>query len=361
MKKYNCGPCQFTTLNLYNFNVHNSSKKHIINEENANINLKNKKHKCINCGTEFAFGSGLSKHKKICLVKNNQNELVKINADLQNQIQQLKIEKLESELKHRDEKLKLELKHKDDELKHSNEKLKLELEHKDERLKHKDEKLELKDELIKQKDSENKRMENVVKQSGSITKTTTKALAYLATKYPNAPTLQSFPKIDHDKIRGEFNSIPEMIYYTENHKTTVQHLSKVIMDHFLLEDHSKRPIWTSDSSRLKFIHCTIVEKLKQWIYDENGKIFGKEVLDSIIDKIRSELQQYIKDAPKKMKKTPLPKDMEMITLIQKAANRAVIKIDDGFIKNGVIRNIAPTFSLKIGHIVDAIDVEEKDE
>jgi hypothetical protein len=305
---------------LSNFKRHNQTPKHITNHELE----KTRKKKlvpivCQNCDKEFAFASGLSKHKKICAIK-NQSDLARINADLQNQIQQMKID-------HLTEKLELELKR-------SNEKL------------------ELKDELIKQQGAENKRMENVVKQSGSITKTTTKALAYLATKYPNAPTLQSFPKIDHDKIRGEFNSIPEMIYYTENHKTTVQHLAKVITDHFLLEDYSGRPLWTSDSSRLKFIHCTIVEKIKQWMYDENGDVFATEVLDSLIDKIRTELQQYIKDAPKKMKTAPHPKDMEMITLIQKAANRAVIKIDDGFIKNGVIRNVAPTFSLKIGHIVD---------
>jgi hypothetical protein len=326
VKKYNCDVCNFTTLNLYNLNLHNKSKKHILNEENAQ--LRNKKYPCANCGMEYAFASSLSKHKNKCFTKKQNNDNLVV--ELQNQIQQLKIEKLESELKSSNEQLKLELKHKD-------------------------EKLELKDELIKQKDTENKRMENVVKQSGSITKTTTKALAHLATTYPNAPTLQSFPKIDHDKIRGEFNSIPEMIYYTENHKTTVQHLSKVVMDHFLLQDHSKRPIWTSDSSRLRFIHCTIVEKIKQWMYDDNGKIFGKEVLDYIIDKIRSELQQYIKDAPKKMKAAALPKDMETITLIQKAANRAVIKIDDGFIKNGVIRSVAPEFSLKIGHVVDLIE------
>ena len=308
VKKYNCVLCNFSTLNLSHFKRHTESVKHITNEENAK--LKNKKFICPNCDMEYAFASSLSKHKNKCVIKNNQSKgvLAQI-ANLQNQIQQMKID-------------------------------------------HLTEKLELKDELIKQQGAENKRMENVVKQSGSITKTTTKALAYLATKYPNAPTLQSFPKIDHDKIRGEFNSIPEMIYYTENHKTTVQHLAKVITDHFLLEDYSGRPLWTSDSSRLKFIHCTIVEKIKQWMYDENGDVFATEVLDSLIDKIRTELQQYIKDAPKKMKTAPHPKDMEMITLIQKAANRAVIKIDDGFIKNGVIRNVAPTFSLKIGHIVD---------
>jgi len=42
-----------------------------------------------------------------------------------------------------------------------------------------------------------------------------------------------------------------------------------------------------------------------------------------------------------------PKDMHMITQIQKAANSAVIKIDDGLIKSSIIKSIAPDFCIPI--------------
>jgi hypothetical protein len=320
MKQYNCNLCNFSTLNLPNYKRHVESQKHVKNQQDEKMRNK-KQFICPNCEGEFAFSSGLSKHKKTCKVENNKyNPKDILIVDLQNRIHQLEIEKLNVELKAKDDKIKA----KDNIIKIDK---------------------KFYNEIIKQKDTENKRMENIVKQSGSITKTTTKALAYLASNYPDAPTLNSFPKIDHDKIRGEFNSIPEMICYTENHNTTTQHLSKIITEHLLLEDKSKRPLWTADSSRIKFVVCTIIENIKEWIYDENGIVFGKEVLDSIIDKIRAELQQYIQEAPKKMRGADV-KDMELITQIQKAANNTVIKIDDGLIKSSVIRAVAPEFSIK---------------
>ena len=70
--KYECFVCNFSTNNKYNFNKHLKTKKHL---------NKNKKFIC-ECGKSYKFNSGLSKHRKKCIIINKlkimKNEIIKL-------------------------------------------------------------------------------------------------------------------------------------------------------------------------------------------------------------------------------------------------------------------------------------------
>ena len=75
--KYECEKCKFETVNLYDFNRHKQSKKHIekCNEEMVKSLLNpgsihdKESHTCCFCGKIYSTAGNLTKHKKICTEK----------------------------------------------------------------------------------------------------------------------------------------------------------------------------------------------------------------------------------------------------------------------------------------------------
>lgn len=68
-KNYHCKKCDYITSNKYDYKKHLSTAKHkkdnkrITNDNNNSIIFS-----CANCGKKYKFRSGLSRHKKKCLV-----------------------------------------------------------------------------------------------------------------------------------------------------------------------------------------------------------------------------------------------------------------------------------------------------
>ena len=81
-KNYNCEICNYTTKNLFDYNKHCNTIKHI-NSSNLNnsdnLCIKNdnritiKNFECKNCNKIYKDNSGLWKHKKKCIKYNNLN------------------------------------------------------------------------------------------------------------------------------------------------------------------------------------------------------------------------------------------------------------------------------------------------
>ena len=116
--KYECVKCNFITCNKKDFNRHNNTSKHIMitndNEKPQKTPKNPLQYKC-NCGKEYIYKSGLSRHKKTCnfeetstIIKNEnkdelkelvfklihenneiKNTLLKENQELRNQISEL--------------------------------------------------------------------------------------------------------------------------------------------------------------------------------------------------------------------------------------------------------------------------------
>ena len=60
--KYVCEPCDFKTCDLKDFKRHLETRKH---NDNAMITKKPNEHIC-ECGHEYKYASGLSRHRKVC-------------------------------------------------------------------------------------------------------------------------------------------------------------------------------------------------------------------------------------------------------------------------------------------------------
>ena len=116
--KYECIKCNFVTCNKKDFNRHNNTSKHIMitndNEKPQKTPKNPLPYKC-NCGKEYIYKSGLSRHKKTCnfeetntIIKNEnkdemkelvfklihenneiKNTLLKENQELRNQISEM--------------------------------------------------------------------------------------------------------------------------------------------------------------------------------------------------------------------------------------------------------------------------------
>ena len=94
-KKYECIKCNFICSKLSDFNRHILTNKHnkIIKDNEKAPKNATRQYIC-NCGKEYKYSSGLSKHKKLC--NGNKDEmkdlvfkLIKQNTELQQQISEL--------------------------------------------------------------------------------------------------------------------------------------------------------------------------------------------------------------------------------------------------------------------------------
>ena len=112
--EYYCKICDYITCNLYDFNKHNKTQKHLINDKSTLATEKSQKsqHACA-CGKTYKDNSGLWRHKKKCtdeylsndsindntLLTNLVLEVVKNNNDLQKQCTELQKQNQEFQLK----------------------------------------------------------------------------------------------------------------------------------------------------------------------------------------------------------------------------------------------------------------------
>ena len=71
-KGYYCNLCDYTTSNLYDFNKHNNTSKHLSNNSQFLAIEKSQKsqHECV-CGKVYKDNSGLWRHKKKCIAVTN--------------------------------------------------------------------------------------------------------------------------------------------------------------------------------------------------------------------------------------------------------------------------------------------------
>ena len=76
-KQYLCETCDYSTSNVFDFNKHNTTRKHLVNKESNQNEPENRKksqqHICDNCSKLYASKSGLWNHKKKCSQKSDKD------------------------------------------------------------------------------------------------------------------------------------------------------------------------------------------------------------------------------------------------------------------------------------------------
>ena len=84
-KKYCCKKCHYTSRNKYDFTKHISSTKHQMVTNGNKKSPKVAKLTC-DCGKQYKFRSGLSRHKKTCNVLNESKDMNSVHSPQENLI-----------------------------------------------------------------------------------------------------------------------------------------------------------------------------------------------------------------------------------------------------------------------------------
>ena len=81
-KEYFCERCDYKCSNLFNFNKHCSTRKHILLTKHENpLTEKLQKHVCSKCGKEYKSKQGLWSHNKTCISHDNTQISNTLNSD----------------------------------------------------------------------------------------------------------------------------------------------------------------------------------------------------------------------------------------------------------------------------------------
>ncbi len=293
--KYNCELCNYLTEDRTAYYQHKKTKKHqenvnkqpqlsngypiviqeLSSEEESNEDTENKKYICILCNAAFKYNSGLSKHRKFCVIKEVNTKTYEINKDI-----------LEERIKEKDKQL---------------EEVKKE---KEERIKEKDKQLE---ELKKEKEEEKKKLEEQLLYYRDVAYNKTENdcnmtnLNFLNKHFADAPALEG-PKDIHKLFNADKTENPNVYYANlaselgSHHRLNILHkvISDFIVKDYCKEDKTKQSVWNSDSSRLNYIIKECIQKDKIWIMDKSGQSLLKKVINPIIEYIKPELAEATK-------------------------------------------------------------------
>lgn len=307
---HKCEKCNYETRDKSNFNKHLKSVAHLKVNPGITSKLTQKgnfqvpgKFQCPKCDKIFATAPSLSRHKnKIC------------------KIDELK-EKVRDELK---KEFEIEM-------------MKQQLEHKNEII-----------ETIKKDNKELKQDNNELKQYIQTAKPATTNNYNISIKkmiqqtYPDAPHLKRLEDYSIIHEDDDINLMQDLIYFHGKNKLN-KYLGDIIIKYYKKEDPKDQALWSTDSSRLKYIIKELLaSKNSHWNEDDKGLKINKCIIEPLlkyiheyindqIDKIDDDLQEATAD--------------ECIPLSLKQLNLAFIReqIQNGTLKDAIIKYIAPSF------------------
>lgn len=313
--KFLCITCNYESNDKSNYNRHLNSKAHL---RKILVNSKKRlsEFQCPKCDKIFKSAPGLSRHK---------NNYCKLPNDINNKLneKQKEIEIMKRELEIVNIKKELEV-----------ENIKKDLE------------IEYGKKLLEKSETEIKELKQYIKN----TKPTTYNISVkkmIQQSYPDAPHLTMLKNyaIIHESKDIDFTE--DLI---KNHKLNRlnSYLGDIIIKYYKKEDPKTQSLWSTDSSRLKYIIKELLaSKKSNWSEDDKGikinkyviKPLLKYILEYINDKI-DRLHDIIEDHD-----TNATKAVDL-NQIQIELNDIREQIKNGQLKDAINKYIAPNFKLE---------------
>ena len=297
--KFICDRCNYKTTIKSNLTRHNKSVSHLQLLKQDNVCNEEKKPYDCKCGKQFAYASGLSKHKKVC----KSNEVVELKgqvAELISEVESLK---------------------------------------KDTRI------ADLLQELI------NKNTQLVphipvqgqtINNNNNTYKISVKN--YVQTNYPDAPPLAA--PTDYAKLTYNNQELIDTLLYYYRHKSLHKHLGDFIVGYYKKDDPALQSLWTSDVSRLTYIvKESLAGKESIWNHDPKGIRTKKFIINPMLEHIRKYLNEYwdeniVKDNNKKKGKNINVEALEKRQQIYNNIHAIRLDIDNGILADEIIKYIA---------------------
>ncbi|AYV81448.1 MAG: zinc finger protein [Harvfovirus sp.] len=323
--KYYCKTCEYTTDLRANFDKHLNTSKHKLKkdqeeeQEAEQLRLMQDPNvpRCEFCNHIFSHTSGLSKHKKNCGSKDD-NQKLAIKLETECKLYKAEIEKLRDRIEEERKLSKFEIERlrekTDDELKS----YKTEIE-------------KLRDKLENQLRSGNVNITNVL---------STNALNFVTNHYNNAPEIQKFTSLE--LLGVDDLATAETAIYHYKHKTHAKWIGDVIVTEYRKKNNpSDQSLWNTDTSRLAYIVRETINRVLIWCVDKEGIKTSEYLIKPILDKIKAAIQFFIIDSGKKMEGDDNAKILKLMEMGGEFMNA----IDDGSLNKSILRHIAPAFHL----------------
>jgi len=299
--KFSCNICKYESNDKSNYNRHMKSVAHnqlalvdIESCNNANIERLSK-FQCPNCLKNYSSASCLSRHK------NNFCNGKKIIEYTKKQLEQEYDEKIKQK------ELEIELKYKD--------------------------------QLLEKADNEIKELKQYIKN----TKPTTYNISVkklVQQNYPDAPHLAMLE--NYSVIHEDIDFTSDLIYYYKKNKLNA-YLGDIIIKYYKKEDPKDQSLWSTDSSRLKYIIKELIaSKKSMWSEDDKGLKINKHIIKPLLKyicdycyDIINALHEEIYEATAK-KCIDINKKQSYLTEIRE-------QILNGQLKDAINKYIAPSF------------------
>lgn len=316
--KYKCEKCNYETVDKSNFNKHTKSKAHAkktgsLQKIDKKIDKKCQQKKlpscfqCSNCHKIYSSVSSLSRHKsKFCKV-----------GIIKNQVEQELKQEFDEKLKQKELEIKLEYTEK----------------------------------LLEKTDTENKELKQFIKNTKPSTTNYNISVKKLVQQtFPDAPYLSM---LDNYRIIHEDEDIDltqDLIYYHNKNRLN-KYLGDIIIKYYKKEDPKDQSLWSTDPSRLKYIIKELLaSKKSSWNEDDKGLKTTKYIVEPLLKYIKDYINEQIDIIGNKLINA---NKNECIILAQQQLELAYIreKIQNGILKEEIIRYITPSFKFKSDNLI----------
>ena len=335
---YTCELCNYNTNDSGNYSHHKKTKKHLqnitkkvfIDDKTTTTVIKSvskvipelstsvQQLSCPFCNISFTQKSNLSRHKKKCIIDNN-NIILK-----------------EKELIEKELNLKLEYERKEKEQERREKELYQKLEK---------EKTELLNNFMNSANKIiNKEQDNNKVTTDALKTVSISAIKYANEKFKNAPALLPIQNFNINNL--DFNNeedkkqLVEILIYNAKQKS----LDKLLGDHIVKQYKKEKPedqmFHTTDCSRLNYIVRQLMENALIWSVDKSGIEICSSIIKPLIKKCIDTLLEHQKYLLTEMGNGDLSKqtDVELIISI-------LMSIDSGLLETEINKYIAPYFNL----------------
>jgi len=201
--------------------------------------------------------------------------------------------------------------------------------------------------------SELKRKDDIIDTTTKANKYAMSTFSYLAKKFIDTPALSKTHGTQLDTIMykdhntdDDFELVECLIYY-HRYKRLHEYIGDTIVSIYKKDDPEAQSIWNSDTQRLSYIIRTIVDNDIEWKRDNGGKKVLKVVINPILEYIEKKVKGYILHLPENLYH---PKKFNEMILDAHKLSRELNDIKG--LGKVILGYITPFFHFKMNNLIE---------
>jgi hypothetical protein len=199
--------------------------------------------------------------------------------------------------------------------------------------------------------------------NNNISNNKTIVFNYVNQEYQNAQPIKMLRineicellKLEHPKY-----TIADFIIFHYKKYELAAFLGDIIIKAYKKEDPEEQQIWISSVMHLTFIVRQILNKKPQWEKDMNGVVIVKNIINPILKKVLTILQDYTKMVKEKSNDNTMQiHEIEELEENGMVAVNITIDINNKTLHKQILKHIAPEFQLNCETELSKVIAQEK--